>query len=497
MIACSAIFYALYHFFLSKEKTLVFNRFYLLGGLFASFLIPLITVTVMVDAPEQSNYGNAMPMEAYQASIDNFSIQDYLIDLTYIIVASVSIVLLVRFIKNLVAIKRKTIKYKQFVLEGANVVLSEKTTPPYSFLNTIFLNKAEYEQGQIELEVLTHELAHVHQKHSYDILFIELLQVFFWFNPFLYLYKQSIKTNHELLADSTVVEQFGDVHNYQHILLLRSISTVQSLQFTSSFNYFTTKKRLIMLQKPFIKKRVFIVGLAVIPALAFALFAGCNTKEKPRSPADSTIGSTSDSLRKNSALTATKTTSDSVPPPPPHVETKPLPPSKTVTKPIPPPIVVPDKPKSPPPIVVPDYGPGATPSELDEYESIVGKIKAGKNRYRGRLSDQEFTLVHRIFMKMNKEQRKLSSGLPIPPPPLPILAKKLGFGATQAEMEEYETIVGKIKANKNLYQTKLSDDEYRQINQIYTKMNKGQRKVSIKLPLPSPVEPKNGNKPNN
>ncbi len=100
-------------------------------------------------------------------------------------------------------------------------------------------------------------------------------------------------------------------------------------------------------------------------------------------------------------------------------------------------------------------------------------------------------------MKMNKDQRKLSSELPPPPPP--ILAKKLGFGATQAEMEEYETIVGKIKTNKNLYQTKLSDDEYRRIDQIYTKMNKEQRKVSIKLPLPPPppVEPKNGNKPNN
>ncbi|MET4082217.1 hypothetical protein ABIB40_002175 [Pedobacter sp. UYP30] len=478
VIACSAIFYGLYHLFLSKEKTLVFNRFYLLGGLLASYLIPFITITKMVDAPTRSAYAEYMSVGVINPIITGISFQDYLTYLAYFTLVVVSTLLLIRFIKNLVVIWRKTNSSKQFVFNGANVALSKSVTAPYSFLNTIFLCEEEYEQGKIEPEVLTHELAHVRQKHSYDILLVEILQIFCWFNPILYLYKNAIKMNHELLADSTVVKEFGNVHNYQCILLQRATSHYYALELSSSFNYFTTKKRLIMLQKPFSKKRVLIASLAVVPTLALALFAGCNQTEKQKDVSVSNEKNSSVAIQRDSSNNAsTNAPIDSVTLlPPPKVEVVKMPP---------PPPAEPRKKLPPPTIVVEKFGPGATKAELEEYESIVGKIKVGENRYRGRLSDNEYTAMIGFYDKMSREQRRLSSKLPPPPPS--IVVEKFGVGATSAEMEEYEAIIKKGETEKNgVVVYSIGADQKATIYKIYTKMTKEQRKSSSKLPPPPP-----------
>ncbi|MCH5687428.1 M56 family metallopeptidase [Niabella sp. W65] len=95
---------------------------------------------------------------------------------------------------------------------------------------------------------MAHELAHIRQKHSWDILFLELLKIITWFNPFIYWYKRSVMINHELLADAAVIKQLGDVRSYQVVLLQRA-AMQSSLALASSFTFYITKKRLTMLLK--------------------------------------------------------------------------------------------------------------------------------------------------------------------------------------------------------------------------------------------------------
>jgi hypothetical protein len=102
------------------------------------------------------------------------------------------------------------VKYK-----NATLVLVDEKTLPHTFLNHIFVNFDDYNQRTIEDELYTHELVHVTQKHTLDILFIELLITIFWFNPLLYLYKKAIQLNHEFLADQKVVESYNNVPFYQ------------------------------------------------------------------------------------------------------------------------------------------------------------------------------------------------------------------------------------------------------------------------------------------
>ncbi len=135
------------------------------------------------------------------------------------------------------------VKYK-----NANLVLVDEKTLPHTFLNSIFINFDDYNNRNIEDELYTHELVHVTQKHTLDILFIEFLKVIFWFNPLFILYKKAIQLNHEFLADEEIVKTYNNVPFYQNLLLQKS-SEQQTIYLASNLNYLVTKKRLIMMTK--------------------------------------------------------------------------------------------------------------------------------------------------------------------------------------------------------------------------------------------------------
>lgn len=81
-----------------------------------------------------------------------------------------------------------------------------------------------------------------------DVLFVEVLQIVFWVNPFLSLLKKAIKLNHEFLADEAVNKQFNSVSDYQN-LLLDFASNKNTISLASNINYLITKKRLLMMTK--------------------------------------------------------------------------------------------------------------------------------------------------------------------------------------------------------------------------------------------------------
>jgi hypothetical protein len=118
------------------------------------------------------------------------------------------------------------------------LVLIEEKIAPFSFWNYIFLNKSIYQTKGIESDILLHELTHVKQKHTWDILFVELFLIVFWWNPILYLYKKAIQLNHEFLADREVLAH-TQVPTYQQLLLQNA--TGNALYLTSSSTFSITK----------------------------------------------------------------------------------------------------------------------------------------------------------------------------------------------------------------------------------------------------------------
>lgn len=132
----------------------------------------------------------------------------------------------------------------------------------------MFININEY--GNIENEILIHEYTHIAQKHSYDIILIEILQTFFWFNPFLLFYRNAIQINHEFLADEAVLDTSQNIANYQY-LLIEKASKGKTFNLTSQFSYSLTKKRLLMMSKTKSLKKSLCKQIAIVPVLTLSI----------------------------------------------------------------------------------------------------------------------------------------------------------------------------------------------------------------------------------
>jgi len=296
-VLCCGILLLVYHFFLEKEKIHRFNRWYLLLSLLFSFITPLIQIeakeeiTPLAEIPYliTSNIvtGSEDKGPSQQITTENQSANSstYLLSTLYCVITSL---LVLRFIKNIYLLRKKIKRGKRITYRGASIIICESAIAPHSFLNYIFLNEKEYYNNEIEKEILQHELAHVNQKHSLDVLFIEFLLSIAWFNPFLLSYRKAISLNHEFLADASALKFAPDIKAYQHLLLNKATSS-SHLLLSSSFNYITMKKRLIMITKKTslstnVSKKLVLIPFAILLVFLFSekITAQDNARPLPR-----------------------------------------------------------------------------------------------------------------------------------------------------------------------------------------------------------------------
>ena len=277
------VFLGFYHLVLEREKMHQFNRFYLLFTIIISFVIPFLTFeiikivpvvqnieslnTVITSSviPENEIQGNSLPIEG------KINFMPYVLWSLY---GLISFLLLIRFGKNIWKLIVKSSSNPHVKYKNANLILVEEKTLPHTFLNSIFINFEDYNNRNIEEELYTHELVHVTQKHTLDILFIEFLKVVFWFNPIFIFYKKAIQLNHEFLADEEIVKTYNNVPFYQNLLLQKG-SCNQTIYLASNLNYLVTKKRLIMMTKSTSKKIALLKKVAVVPILAGLIYFFC------------------------------------------------------------------------------------------------------------------------------------------------------------------------------------------------------------------------------
>lgn len=267
---------SIYHFFLEKEKMHTFNRFYLLFSLLFSFALPFITIEITVEAisksfllPDSVQTENETAVAIIEKAETN-----YLPLLLWSLYSAITILFIIRFGKNISRIVSKIRKNRTVGFFYSTLVLIKEKALPHTFLQYIFINGEDFDNRNIQEELYTHELTHVRQGHSYDILFIEILKTIFWFNPTLYFYKKAIQLNHEFLADENVVESHKNVPLYQS-LLLEKAQWDSNFYLASNLNFSVTKKRLIMMTKTTSKSRALLKKLLLLPILAGLIFILC------------------------------------------------------------------------------------------------------------------------------------------------------------------------------------------------------------------------------
>jgi len=283
------IFYAVYKLWLENEKMFRFNRIYLLGSLVFSFVIPLQLISITSGFSNKIGFIQLeeLVIQKNNENVEMISINDFVFVLIGLVYAFIVLMLTIRLVLNLYSFYKRIKNNQVEFIQGEKIVLIEQPILPHSFWKSIFINKNEFEKGKIPSELIAHEKAHLDQKHTLDILFIEVLQIVFWFNPLLLFYKKAIKLNHEFLADEAVNKQFGSVKSYQN-LLLDFASHKNTVALASNINYLITKKRLLMMTKkesPIkIVLKVFSVG--VVYALLLFVFSTKATAQKALNKAD-------------------------------------------------------------------------------------------------------------------------------------------------------------------------------------------------------------------
>lgn len=146
----------------------------------------------------------------------------------------------------------------------------------YSFFNTIFIGERILESEKPT--IYKHELVHVKELHTLDLLFFELLKILFWFNPLVYIYQNRIKTVHEYIADAKTVKESGKTDYYKS--LLYQVFDNNSLSFTNTFfKQSLIKKRIVMLQKTK-SKPINLFKYALVLPLVFGMLIYTATEVK-------------------------------------------------------------------------------------------------------------------------------------------------------------------------------------------------------------------------
>lgn len=290
---CLSIFLAAYHLLLEKEKMHNFNRFYLLASIVISLLIPFLNFEIIKEIPvevsETIMIEKIIPNQTVFVE-EETSILPLIIWSLY---GLITVGFFIRFGKNILELISKTKSNPTVKYQNANLVLLDEKVLPHTFLNSIFINFDDYNRRNIEDELYTHELVHVTQKHTLDILFIETLKTIFWFNPLFYFYKKAIQLNHEFLADEEVVKSCDNVPFYQTLLLQKN--SINHVFLTSNLNYQVTKKRLIMMTKNTSKSLATLKKIAILPILVGMIYFFCIeivAQEKTINPIDSKSATT-------------------------------------------------------------------------------------------------------------------------------------------------------------------------------------------------------------
>ena len=278
---CLVLFYLFFRLLLSKETFHRFNRMALLGVLFFSLLIPCIEVTTRHQVEVQQavlSIEQLLLMAELEATPANVgAVQETSaiswVQIVLLVYLAGILFLACRNIYSLICLFRLIHSGKHEKLEkGVTLVVHNQEIAPFSWMKYIVISRKDLEENG--REILIHEMAHIHHRHSVDLLVADICIFFQWFNPGAWLLKQELQNIHEYEADETVINEGVNAKEYQLLLIKKAVGT-RLYSMANSFNHSKLKKRITMMLKeksnPWARlKYLYVLPLAAIAVTAFA-----------------------------------------------------------------------------------------------------------------------------------------------------------------------------------------------------------------------------------
>lgn len=275
-----AAFYAFYRLLLYNDTFHKVNRIVLLITAALSFILPLciITITKTVDAPIETQAGNIMPIVASDAP-SNSNIWAWII--LCVLVFGIFFIL-ARTIGSALKVIRIIKSGRKEVLEdGTEVIVSSQAKYTFSWMNHIVLSEDDFKS--LYKAIILHEKGHIALKHSYDVLFTDILTAFQWFNPMIWMLRNDLRAIHEYEADDYALRDGTNAHEYQLLLIKKAIS-LSGYSVANGFNHSSLKNRITMMSNKKSSLKALLKVLYVIPIIGISLATSAKTVEVYANP---------------------------------------------------------------------------------------------------------------------------------------------------------------------------------------------------------------------
>lgn len=270
------LFYALYKLICTRDTLFNSRRLMLILSLILPFIIPLIDIREWMETRDSLvmltnfDYSTTIPEIVVGTTGTEPGNQVFVISerIKYIYIAGI-IALSIRLIIQSISLYLVILKTPETKINGIRIKCLKDKSGPFSFFNWIFLNPDTVKEEEMN-EIITHEMAHVRQKHSIDVIISELVNICCWINPFAWLMKREVRLNLEFLADRKVMDAGFATKSYQYHLLGLTYNRKYGL--SNNFNFSHLKQRIIMMNKKKTNGAGHIkYALFAIPAFALLL----------------------------------------------------------------------------------------------------------------------------------------------------------------------------------------------------------------------------------
>ena len=269
-----AVFYMFYRLMLARETFHRVNRIVLLATAVASFILPLCVIT--------THQTVVMPMPTIDVELGSAVIEEeapsvpfwqLALPILYIIgmVATLANTLWSMF--RITSLIKHSEQHPQD--DGTTIcVTGNAALAPFSWMHYIVMNRSDYETH--DAAILTHERGHIRLRHSWDLILVDLLTAFQWFNPAMWMLRSDLRAIHEYEADGAVLSQGINARQYQYLLITKA-GGIGGYSLANGITHSALKNRINMMLHTKSPRRSLLKLLALLPIVGVTLALNAET----------------------------------------------------------------------------------------------------------------------------------------------------------------------------------------------------------------------------
>jgi len=285
-----SVFYAIYILFFAHNTNFNFSRTYLISSLTLAMVIPSINIPVLPSGPA-NGFTLTFMHDAFQLPELFISDPNEVSVITGFDISVAQALLIVYLVGLLLFLSRFLFEILNFFLfihrngrkteqySFYKLIHTGGRIPTSSFFNYLFWDETRQVGEAEKKQMIRHEEGHISKRHSYDIIYLEIIKIIFWFNPLIYAYRRALTMVHEYQADAYVLDKNPD-RPYLNLLARQSL-TPWSISLNHHFSKSIILKRIKMIKSTQRRSPWLQWILSLLTAgLMFYLFA-CETKNNP------------------------------------------------------------------------------------------------------------------------------------------------------------------------------------------------------------------------